>query len=58
MKICTQHLNTATGILVYSNISNTALNRDNYNSLTLAKLPPKHKDGQLKSICVDKKILT
>ena len=30
------------------------MNRDNYNSLTSAKLPPTHKDGQLKSICVDK----
>ena len=58
MRICTHHLSTATGILVYSNISNMALNRDNYNSLTSAKLPPKHKDGKLKSICVDKKILT
>ena len=29
--------------------------RDNYNSLTSAKLPPKNEDGQLKSICVDKR---
>ena len=29
--------------------------QDNYYSLTLAKLPPKSEDGQLKSICVDKK---
>ena len=29
--------------------------RDNYNSLTSAKLPSKNGDGQLKSICVDKK---
>ena len=29
--------------------------RDNYNSLTLAKLLPKNGDDQLKSICVDKK---
>ena len=29
--------------------------RDNYNSLTSAKLPPKNRDGQLKSMCVDKK---
>ena len=29
--------------------------RDNYNSLTLAKLPPKNENGQLKSICVVKK---
>ena len=28
--------------------------RDNYNSLTSAKLPPKNGDGQLKFICVDK----
>ena len=28
--------------------------RDNYNSLTSAKLPPKNEDGQLKSICADK----
>ena len=30
-------------------------NRDNYNSLTSAKLPPKNEDGQLKSICADKR---
>ena len=29
--------------------------RDNYNSLTSAKFPPKDDDGQLKFICVDKK---
>ena len=29
--------------------------RDNYNSLTLAKLPPKNEHGQLKSICTDKR---
>ena len=29
--------------------------RDNYDSLTSAILPPKNEDGQLKSICVDKK---
>ena len=29
--------------------------RDNYNSLTSAKLPPKNGDGQLKCIWVDKK---
>ena len=29
--------------------------RDNYNSLTSAKLPPKNEDGQLKSICADKR---
>ena len=29
--------------------------RDNYNSLTSAKLSSKNGDGQLKSICVDKK---
>ena len=29
--------------------------RDNYNSLTSAKFPPKNDDGQLKLICVDKK---
>ena len=29
--------------------------RDNYNSLTSAKFPPKYDDGQLKFICVDKK---
>ena len=29
--------------------------RDNYNSLTSAKLPPKNGNGQLKSVCVDKK---
>ena len=29
--------------------------RDNYNSLTSAKFPPKNDNGQLKFICVDKK---
>ena len=32
-----------------------SLSRDNYNSLTSAKFPPKNDDGQLKFICVDKK---
>ena len=36
----------------YHNISYC---RDNYNSLTSAKLPPKNEDGQLKSICADKR---
>ena len=31
-----------------------SLARDNYNSLTSAKFPPKNDDGQLKFICVDK----
>ena len=31
------------------------LSRDNYNSLTSAKLPPKNEDGLLKSICADKR---
>ena len=31
------------------------IGRDNYNSLTSAKFPPKNGDGQLKYICVDRK---
>ena len=35
--------------------TNIVISRDNYNSLTSAKFPPKNDDGQLKFICVDKK---
>ena len=37
------------------NLQGQTCTRDNYNSLTSAKLPPKNEDGQLKFICVDKK---
>ena len=31
------------------------INRDNYNSLTSAKLPPTNKDGEIKSFYANKK---
>ena len=51
-------LDFVTRLKPVSQITHVAPNvysRDNYNNLTSAKLPPKNGDGQLKSICVDKK---